>query len=76
MAMTANRKYSKATTIQFDKRDPLWDETLGIGVEALIASIENEQELIEKLVAVSDFQKKLKKGLIEEPNLRSTNSIN
>jgi hypothetical protein len=62
MAMTATKKYSKASTVQFDKSDPLWEETPAIGVEGLIATIENERELIEKLAAVSEYHMNLKRG--------------
>jgi hypothetical protein len=56
------KRVTKASTIQFDNSDPLWNETPKIGVEGLIAIIDDEDELRQKLIESSEYQKKLKRG--------------
>lgn len=58
MAMTN----TTSKTIQFDKNNPLWNETPKIGVEGLIATVDDEKELIRRLIQVSEDNKKLKLG--------------
>jgi len=63
MAMGSNKKQqAKISTVQFDKSDPLWNETPKMGVEGLIAIIDDGKELRKKLVESSEYQKKLKRG--------------
>ena len=64
MTMASNKKRTDAFLVQFDNSDPLWNETPKMGVEGLIATIENEEELLKKLIEVGEYQKKLKKGAI------------
>jgi hypothetical protein len=63
MAMTLNKKQSITGTVQFDKNDPLWNETPTIGVEGLIAFVDNKTELRKKLIEVNEYHKKLKIGI-------------
>jgi hypothetical protein len=51
----------KSSILQFDNTDPLWNETPTIGTEGLIATIDDKNKLIEKLVELNEYHKKLKK---------------
>ena len=63
MAMGSDKKQQgRISTVQLDKSDPLWNETPKMGVEGLIAIIDDEKVLRKKLVELSEYQKKLKRG--------------
>jgi hypothetical protein len=47
---------------QFNANDPLWTETLELGPEGLIATIEDEGELLLKLKDVVEKRSKFNKG--------------
>jgi hypothetical protein len=59
MAMTPNKKAPMTSIIQFDKTDPLWDKVPEIGVEGLIATLNDEEELKQKLIEVMEDRKRL-----------------
>ena len=64
MTMTVHKNLATPSLIQFDKSDPLWNETPKIGVEGLIATVDDNKELIKKLVELNEYHKKLKAGRI------------
>jgi len=65
MALRRNRQFAKLKWHKFDKTDPLWNQVPKIGIEGLIATIEDKPKLLQKLVEVSEYQKKMKRGEIE-----------
>ena len=69
MTMANNMKMSVASRVQFDKTDPLWNETPKMGVEGLIGTIEDRHELLQKLVQVSEYNKQMKRGIVEAKSL-------
>ena len=50
---------------KFDTTDPLWKQVPKMGIEGLIATIEDKAELVQKLVKVSEYQKKMKRGIVD-----------
>jgi hypothetical protein len=58
MAMTPNKKALVTYIIQFDKTDPLWDKIPEMGVEGLIATLDDE-ELEQKLIEVIEDRRRL-----------------
>jgi len=63
IALTKNyNKQPITATVQFDKSDPVWNQTPKMGVEALIATVDNEEELTQKLIELNEYHKKMKKG--------------
>jgi len=64
MAMTTANKQPVTTIVQFDKSDPVWNQTPKMGVEALIATVENEEELTHKLIELIKYHKNMKRALL------------
>ena len=57
--MTSNKKAPVTSIIQFDKTDSLWNEVPKMGVEGLIATIDDKKELKRKLIQVMEDRKRL-----------------
>lgn len=64
--MTSRKEQSvNLKTDQFDS-SPLWNEIPKIGVEGLIATVEDNDELIKQLVELTEYTKKIKREMTIE----------
>jgi hypothetical protein len=53
------KKMTVSAYSEFDKSDPLWDNVPAMGVEGLISTMGDKQQLVKELVKLSMDTKKL-----------------
>jgi len=67
IAMTSRKEQSvNLKTVQFDRSSPIWNEVPKIGVEGLIATVEDNDELIKQLIELTEYTKKMKREMTTE----------